>query len=158
MRMSNRPDPNAKAPGAELEIALNHLQARVEAEELPSRHDARWMLMELGETLQSLGVDNCQALIARARKVAQRLGEGWERAVAEELQLAVSEHVHAVDPRWLSHPRYDMAYTLAARARLEARIIAADALGTPLDETMAQAVAHADKALAEHRRETRGDG
>ena len=74
--------------------------------------------------------------------------------MAEELQLAASEHVHAVDPRWLNHPRYDMSYTLAARKRLEARILAAEALGTPLDGALAEAVRHADGLLAEHRGDT----
>jgi len=138
-------------PGAELEIALNHLQARVEADEFPSRYDARWLLLELGALLRARGEAASRAALARARKVVHRLGDGWERAVREELELAAAEHVHAVDPRWLDHPRYDMAYTLAARERLEARLVAAAALGHPLDETLAAAVERADRLLAAHR-------
>ena len=148
-----------KRPGDELEIALNHLQARVEAEEPPSRYDARWLLIELGSVLlreddRATGAEAdtaLHALVARSRKVVQRLGVPWERAVREELQLAAAEHIHAVDPRWLSHPRYDMAYTLAARERLEARIRAAAALGTPLEPQLAEGVLRADAVLEKHR-------
>lgn len=138
-------------PGAELDVALNHLQARVEAEEAPSRYDARWLLLELGGVLMDEGEEASRPRVARARKVVQRLGQAWEQAVAEELQLAAAEHVHAVDPRWLTHPRYDLAYTLSARERLEARIVAAEALGSPLDEGLLAAVQRADGVLQEHR-------
>ena len=143
--------PGEAEAGAELEVALNHLQARVEAEEAATRYDARWLLLELGALLRAHGEESARAEIARARKVVQRLGAGWKLAVREELQLAAAEHVHAIDPRWLDHPRYDMAYTLAARERLEARIVAAAALDSPLDAALAAAVERADRLLAEHR-------
>ncbi|MFT5289330.1 MAG: hypothetical protein ACI82F_001391 [Planctomycetota bacterium] len=134
----------------ELEVVLNHLQARVEAEQKPSRFDARWLLMELGEVLQKEGSVATQARVARARKIVHRLGEAWDRAVRDELQIAATEHIQGVDPRFLSHPRYDLTYTLTARARLESRLLAAAALGTPLEESLAQAVERADRRLAEH--------
>ena len=49
------------------------------------------------------------------------------------MQLACGEHIQGIDPRYLSHPRYDFDYAIGARQRLELRFRALEALGEAVD-------------------------
>jgi hypothetical protein len=88
----------------------------------------------------------------RQLRDAARLGpEHWERAVGDELSLALGEFAQLVDPRFLSLPRYDIAYTLAARARLEDRLRCAGRFGFALLAREVDLLALADRVWAKAR-------
>jgi hypothetical protein len=63
------------------------------------------------------------------------------------MELSCTEHVQAIDPRYLDHPRYDFDYTVQARQRLEMRFNALDLLGVDADEVLLAQVARADAIL-----------
>jgi hypothetical protein len=60
--------------------------------------------------------------------------------------------VQSADPRFLSHPSYDFDYTLLARERLEARLVAAEALGHPPRAELLARMRRADALLAPYLR------
>jgi len=135
----------------ELEDALEELEglARPTGESRrPDRYDARALLIPLGAALRDEGDAAAQRWLARARAACDALGEAWENAVHSELALACAEHVHAVDRRYLELPNYDFEYTCKARERLEARLVAARALGHEVPESLVQGVVRADRILA----------
>jgi len=134
-------------PREAIEKALSDLEAAVKRELGPSRYDARTLLIGLGELLLAGRDGDAQPLLERLHRVVEPVQEAWSRAVGEELSLACAEHVHAVDPRHLSLPNYDFAYTLAARERLRARLVAAEALDETVSETLSSAVERADAVL-----------
>lgn len=140
--------PSARAALAE---ALTDLEALAREGRRPTRYDARALLLALGRLLLEEGAGAAQKELARIRAIQDAPLRGWRRAVREELSLAAAEHVQGVDPRFLSHPRYDFAYALGARERLEQRLRAAEALGISPPEHLLERVAEADRLLEEAR-------
>jgi hypothetical protein len=133
-----------EAPGLEAAIrALQELRAR---ERPPDHRDARALLVELG--LRLLGAPEGATDLEHARRATEALGEAWLTAAREELALAATEYVRSVDPRFLELPNYDFEYTLAARERLEARLVAAKALGLAPGTRTLRKVERADALLA----------
>lgn len=136
-------------PGAELRSVVRALSQSLTGDLQPTRYDARALLVPLGQL--ALDHDEDEALLApylsEVRPLLDARPEGWARALDEEVSLASAEHVQAVDPRFLEHPRYDFAYTVAARARLEARLLACQLLGHPVPEATLDRIARADETL-----------
>ena len=135
----------------ELDRALDALEQLVRADGRPSRHEARAILVPLGTALAE-GGEGTKARIARLRAAVERLRESWEAAVHEELSLACAEHVQAVDPRYLGLSDYDFDYTVEARARLQARLRAAEALGIEAPRALWLRVEEADAILEDYLR------
>jgi len=120
------------------------LQKKVKA---PSRFVARNMLLVLGELALEERTGEVESELARLRTLLEPVDEGWRKALAQEMELACTEHVQAIDPRYLDHPRYDFDYTVQARQRLEMRFSALDLLGVDMDEVLLSQVARADAVL-----------
>lgn len=136
---------------AAVDEALEDLRATLHARRRPHRTQARALLVPLGELL--VAAEEPDAQLAERLQLARELGqhcEPWTRAVTEELELACAEHVRSVDPRFLALPRYDWNYTLEARRRLTARLVAARELGLPLPERLLPRVEEADRLLEQH--------
>ena len=138
---------------AELEEALSALEQLARDAQRgrpvrPDRYHARALLVPLGVLLRRDGAEELQAMLDRIRRVASALGEGWDEAARAELSLACAEHVHAVDPRYLDLSNYDFDYTLRARERLEARLLAAAELDIELPVGLLRSVRSADERLA----------
>ena len=138
-------EPGSGGPGrAELERelaeALDELSKLGPKGPRPDRYHARALLVPLGRLGLEHGAEAAAVHIDRARQVLTPLGPAWVEAVQGELALACAEHVHAVNPRYLSLSNYDFDYTLAARARLAARLWAAGALGIEAPEELARGV------------------
>lgn len=139
--------------------ALAELQATLRAERRPHRTHARALLVPLGELLvaaaETPAAETPPAELGERLERIRALGQtspAWIEAVTEELELACAEHVRSVDPRFLALPRYDWDYTLEARRRLTARLVAARSLGLPLPERLLARVAEADRMLEQHLR------
>ena len=134
----------------ELEAAVASLEeiARSKKGRRVDRYDARALLVPLGLLLLERGSEAVADHVERIQAAAERLGEPWAEAIQGELSLAATEHVHAVDPRYLTLPNYDFAYTLEARRRLEARLVAAEELDVELPAALADGVRRADERLA----------
>lgn len=146
-----RPTREPASPRELLAAAIEEFEALAREGRRPTRYDARALLIPLGRILIEEGKQAAQAEVARIRAVQDAPLRGWRRAVREELALAAAEHVRGVDPRFLSHPRYDFTYTLGARERLEQRLRAAEALGIAPSEDLLERVAEADRLLDEAR-------
>lgn len=134
-----------------LEAALTEAQAEVRAERPLHRYHARALLVQLGEWILSLEEREREpdsSWRERCSFLKEAAAESWTRAVEEELALASAEHIQAIDPRFLEHPRYDFAYTLAARERLEARLRACEYLEIEVAEGLLTRVSEADERLA----------
>jgi hypothetical protein len=141
----------------ELEQSLATLESSLRRRQSPNRFHARAILLALGHRLLAgevapLGLSERLTLI-----IGPRDEERWSEVVREELTLAATEHVRAVDPRYLAHRDYDFAYTVAARAELEARLRAAEELGQPASEDLLDRVVQADELLRPYL-ENRGKG
>jgi hypothetical protein len=132
---------------AELEAAIVELEALARRKGLPTRHDVRPILLALGGSLPSAGVEDGEACRKRFLALPLEFRTAWEAAVRDELAMACTEHIRSVDPRYLDHPAYDFGYTLEARRALEARLCAARATGVELEEALAAAVGRADALL-----------
>ncbi|MBL8859260.1 MAG: hypothetical protein JNL28_12190 [Planctomycetes bacterium] len=113
----------------------------------PNRFQVRALLVPLGAELLE---DEAAAgpALERVRALIARNPESWARAVDDELSLAVTEHVRSCDPAYLRHPKYDFPYTVDARARLEARLRAAEALDLGADGALLDQIERADELLA----------
>jgi hypothetical protein len=115
-----------------------------------NRYHARDTLIALGQLVLAREEEE-EAASARwvepLREALAPFGDGFEQAAREELGAAVDEYVRSVDPRFLEHPRYDFAYTVLARERLEARLVAAGLLGIVPEEAQLERVAAADLIL-----------
>ena len=135
-------------PRAELEAALAALERAARGKRLPTRFDARALLLPLGALVDDKAPEVASTL-ERLARLPEPLRAAWREAVGEELSLAVAEHLHGVDRRYLDHPRYDFEYTLAARERLERRLRAAAALGLDPPQRLLELVGQADAVLAE---------
>ena len=136
------------------EAALADLADWVRHKKKPTRQHARSVLIALGR-LPDLPVDG-NAWRERVAAAVHPLSEAWEAAVQDELLLACTEHVTSVDPRYLDHPRYDFEYAIRARERLEARLLAAEVLGHPVDASLLAKVERADARLEPYLRDRRG--
>ena len=138
-------------PDGDLELRIAEVGKAIRGRRSPTRYDARDLLILLGRrALDAEQGESDSAVIAvaeRLRVAVEPWGEAWERAVEEELALAAGEHVRSVDPRFLAHPRYDLAYTVGARERLEARLVACRLLGLDPPEALLDRIEEADVAL-----------
>ena len=134
----------------ELEEALRSLQTLVKRKQAPSRYDARRLLLALGALLSTGEAFEVEAVQQRMRKILEGFEDPgvWEQAVQQEMELACSEHVLGVDPRYLDHPRFDFEYVVQARERLEMRFLALESLEAELDPSWSERVAEADERLA----------
>lgn len=135
---------------APLTDVLAELDAWVARGKAPTRHHARGVLVGLGLALLDGRAEQEAAAFARVASWIERDPAGWREAVAGEMSMAATEHVRSVDPRWLGHPKYDLAYTVEARHRLEARLACAEHLGIEVSEELLEAIARADAQLAPH--------
>lgn len=114
----------------------------------PTRHHARGILVGLGlEMLDGPARSEAEALERVAGWIA-RAPDAWREAIASEISMAATEHVRSVDPRWLRHPQYDLAYAVEARHRLEARLVCAERLGVGVPDELLEAIGRADALLA----------
>ena len=120
----------------------------------PNRLHARDLLIALGALVLEEGADVPE--LARVRAAVEPF-EHWEKAVAEELSLACTEHVQSVDARFLDLPNYDFDYLVSARERLEARLVAVEALGLATPEDLLNRVAEADRVVEPYLRDRRGE-
>lgn len=127
--------------------ALAELRSLAKRERTPDRFLARALLIELGR-MELAEPGSAAALAAEVREAAAPIQAGWESAVESELSMACTEHVRSVDPRYLDQPIYDFQYTIAARERLEARLVAAGLLELEAPEHLLDQVAEADSLLA----------
>jgi hypothetical protein len=136
----------------ELEPAIADLAAALRKKRKPSRFHARAILLALGERVLAEDETRAALAVANIAELVREKPAEWEAAVHEELELAATEFVRSVDPRFLTHPRYDFAYTLTARERLEARLAGAERLGIAPAEGLLEQISEADQALAPHLR------
>ncbi len=110
----------------------------------PSRLHARDILIPLG-TLAALGEPFGQEeLVQRLTKLTAPFEDRWQRAVAEELQLACAEYVTSVDEHYMKLANYDFDYTSSARERLAARLLACDILSCELPPGLSDQIERAD--------------
>ena len=155
--MISQPDPTT--PTGELGGALTALEELGRQKRPhPTRHDARALLVPLGQLLLAgadVAVDEVRERIAAATRTCT---DRWTAALTEELQLACAEFVTSVDERYLDMPSYDFDYTSAARERLEARLVACEALGVPIPAGMRTRIADADRIYAPYLERGKGPG
>ncbi len=137
-----------------IDETLKELAELAKKKRQPNRFHARELLTALG-TLLLAADDGPEPPEAERVRAAVAPFEGWEKAVAEEMSLACTEHVQGVDPRFLKHPRFDFDYLVAARERLEARLRAVEALGLSVPEDLLNRVAEADEVVEPYLRERR---
>ena len=135
------------------EQAVRALAKAARSKNPPSHRHARDILLLLGAAVLAEGEDAQEERLAAIDGAVGERREPWLRAVEHELAMACNEHVQSVDPRYLDHPRYDFAYTIAARERLEARLAAASVMGIEVSEEALERVAQADRSLAPYLRE-----
>ena len=129
-----------------LESAISNLeQLAKQKTPRPSRFHARDILIPLGSLLAGDYPLPRTDLREHFKQLTQPFAEYWERALAEEIQLATTEYVTSVDPRYLEMPNYDFDYTTSARKRLEARLSACDLLGHAIPEPLSQQITKADQ-------------
>lgn len=140
----------------DLAKALDELEQTISNRRKPTRFHARAVLVPLGELLLA-GDPAAGPAAERCARVTAADTAGWRRAVHDEMVLACTEHLQSVDPRWLDHPKYDFAYTVAARADLEARLRACERLDLDPAEELLDRVAKADALLEPYLRSRRGE-
>ena len=133
---------------SEVEKALARLEEVARQGAAPSHYLARHLLLSLGAALREGHQAPIEAWLERARRAGAAAGPRWSEAVQSELAMACAEFTQCVDPRYLSVPGYDRAYTRAARARLADRFSAARALELPPSERDQEMVALADEVWA----------
>ncbi len=132
----------------ELETAVRAVEACSGASKRRvTRHEARPVLLGIGECLIEGRTPEAEDALARLRRLPAELREAFDAAVRDELEMACSEHVRSVDPRYLQRPDYDLAYTVAARHRLECRLRAAERLGIDLAGAWLENIRRADALL-----------
>jgi hypothetical protein len=151
------------APEDELEAALVELEAMAAQgapgakglpgrlpERLPGRWEARAVLIPLGRLILARGEAALREPLQRIRAATTASAKAWAAALDEELALACAEHVQGTDPRYLALANFDWEYVLSARERLEARVVAARALGRDPQEALWGQVLEADLRVREH--------
>jgi len=140
--------PQEPNPSQELDAALRDLEAlAARPAPRPDRYLARALLVPLGLLVIEGSLEGLEPTLDRVARAAAKLGEPWTEAVVEELRLASAEYVLSVDPRSLDLPDYDFRYTVEARERLEARLVACDLLSIALPPELAGRVRAADEIL-----------
>lgn len=135
-------------PREDITYACNELGRRLKAKEIPDRQLVRFALLALGQVVLDEGMAEAKPLAKELKEAATPHEDRWTEALDSEMSLAVAEHVASVDPRYLDHPSYDFAYTVAARERLEARLRALEAMNETVDEKLLDQVSQADERLA----------
>lgn len=113
----------------------------------PSRVHARELLLAIGALAIEGRTKEAKEAISGLLPTLERLGDAWLEAIGQEMDLACSEHIQGVDPRYLQHARFDFSYVIEARQRLEMRLRALDVLGVDADERALDQVAEADDRL-----------
>jgi len=140
-----------KPEPSELDQALQLLKESTVAGQRPNRYHARAILLPLGAGLAAESAGVASAALKQIAAATLPVQEAWREAVEDEIEMAVTEFVHATDPRYLGRKDYDLAYTLEARARVEDRLRAVRALGLVPDPTMIRQLAQADQRLEARR-------
>src|SRR5262245_59861842 len=135
-----------KPAPSELDQALELLKESTRAGRPPNRYHARAILLPLGAGLAP-GADGGPEAVARVAQATGSIREAWREAVQDEIGMAITEIVHATDPKYLGRQDYDLRYTLEARSRVEDRLRAAKALGLALDPALVRQLAQADQRL-----------
>lgn len=131
----------------QLNEGIEELKRRAKAKEIPDRQIVRHCFLALGRLSMTEGEAAARPIAKKLIEAAEPHAERWEEAVESEMMLAVAEHVHSVDPKFLDMPTYDFAYTIAARERLEQRLKAMELLGLRVSEPLLDQVAEADARL-----------
>jgi hypothetical protein len=131
----------------DLELALAALEALAAQKGPLTRHDVRPVLIEIGSALREAAGADGEASHARFLTLGEGFRQAWEGAVRDELAMACTEHIRSVDPRYLEHPDYDLAYTLEARRLLDARLRGAEVTGVVLDDVLSAGIRRADSLL-----------
>jgi len=112
------------------------------------RLHAREVLLAIGERVLGEDLPGAEQMARRVHEITAVREADWQAAARDEILMASTEHVRSVDPRYLSRPDYDLAYTVEARASLEARLRAAELLGIDLPAGLLDRVSAADRLLA----------
>jgi hypothetical protein len=142
-----------------LEALLAQLSSAVQRGRPLERALVRQVLLALGALLDEERGPEPQALVDRILALLQPRASEWSAQLGAELEQAAIEYDQCVDPRYLSRPDYDLAYTLRARDRLRARLLASAALGAPLPEALERRIRATDERLAPYvSEEPRPDG
>ncbi len=132
----------------ELESALALVREALEAKQPLNRYHARAVLLPLGARLAGADADAARSEARTLLALVQPVRSVWQRAVEDELEMAITEFVQSVDRRYLSRPDYDYRYTREARARVADRLRAASELGIALPAAGERALARADRDFA----------
>ena len=139
--------PEAERPGPEGD-PLKELERACAPRQRIDRLHARRVMLAIGERVLAEDAVGAGELAGRVRQITSSRAVDWESAVRDEILMAATEHVRSVDPRFLRRPDYDLDYTVAARAELEARLRAADLLGIEVPAHLLERVSAADRLLA----------
>jgi len=134
-------------PGRPQRDPLHELTLACRPKQRIDRLHAREVLLAIGERVLGEDPAGAEELARRVREVTSAREADWLAAARDEILMASTEHVRSVDPRYLSRPDYDLAYTVEARAGLEARLRAAELLGIELAPGLLDRVAAADRLL-----------
>jgi hypothetical protein len=137
----------------DLEVAIAALEALAALKGPLTRHDVRPVLVGIGSSLAEASAADIQASRMRFLALTQGFRQAWEVAVRDELAMACTEHIRSVDPRYLDHPAYDLAYTVEARRVLKARLKGAEVTGVVLDDALSAGIRRADSLLEGRRPE-----
>jgi hypothetical protein len=136
---------------SEIESALAALEALEKKRGRPGRHHARPVLVGLGELLLSGRPQDAESVKRRLEGLPAGVAGAWPVAVSDEIEMAGTEYVRSVDPRYLDHEKYDWDYTLEARERLADRLRAVRFLGIRIDESLLAGIERADRLLESRR-------
>ena len=106
--------------------------------------DARRLLVALGDWVEANGEAPPAHLLEAARALIGTRPEAWAAAIRRDLELAVWEFDTSVDPRFLERADYDHAYTVEARERIDARLVALELLELDADPVQLERLEAAD--------------
>lgn len=146
-------------PTKELDAALEDLsKLKGTKRPSPTRYHARALLVPFGMLAHEGG--EMGAVIEIIKALTSECQEAWLQAVKDEMQLASAEYCCSIDARYLGSPDYDFDYTISARERLEARLLACDTLGYELPDGLRDNVQRCDTVFEPFLRELgkAGDG
>lgn len=135
-------------PPQTLPEVLAEVEAWVKRRRPPTRHHVRALFVALGDVLLEGHGDEHAEDFARVAAWIARDPAGWNEAATGELMMAATEHVRSADARWLGNPKYDLAYTVEARHRLEARLACSERLSLEVADELLESIARADAVLA----------
>jgi hypothetical protein len=138
---------NRAALQRDLRTALEGLKQALRTRRDVGRREVRAILLPLGALLSETEADDSARWLGEVCEIAALGGQRWKDALESELQLAATEYIQAVDPRYLGVPGYDFAYTLDSRERLEVRRVAARALSYELPQATLLQIESADEQL-----------